>query len=265
VTVKQIRESGLLEYYVLGLLDRQEASRVEGYLLQYPELHADYLQIQRTMESYAQSKGLKPSRDLTKDIRDLIRKDGSHQIVEPPSIDSVPAKTANLQKSRGSWLGTIVFALAATALLWSLLQQRSQYAQLSDRLDEVQSACDSVTTAQKQELDSYRLIQDKDSRTVPLAPTDGYKDATLILHTNELLGQNYIQVKNLPNIAAGEAFQLWSLKEGQDPMPLTVFKDGTAIIPVAYEQGTATYAITIEQESGALTPDLTKLIGTLSV
>ena len=70
---------------------------------------------------------------------------------------------------------------------------------------------------------------------------------------------------NLPDIASDQAFQLWSLKDGADPMPLDVFADKNKIIEVAFVDNTATYAITIEPKSGSKSPTLEKLIGTIGV
>jgi len=266
VTVKQIRESELLEYYVLGLLDKQEASRVEGYLLQYPELQEDYLAIQKSLQSYATAKSVTPRAQMRDNIKDLINSEGSKEpITNVTGSRQEPSTTKTASSGRLTKVIGVMLAIAAGALLSALLNERDEVDSLQQQVDAIQAQCDSTTTAQQQELDSYRLIQDKDSRTISLTPTEGYQEATLILHTNELIGRNFLQIKNLPAIGNDQAFQLWSLKEGQDPIPLTVFKDGSAIIPVSFEAGTGTYAITIERAEGATTPDLTKLIGTLSV
>ncbi|MBK8625039.1 MAG: anti-sigma factor [Saprospiraceae bacterium] len=66
-------------------------------------------------------------------------------------------------------------------------------------------------------------------------------------------------------IKSNQAFQLWSLKDGVDPMPLNVFADKNTIIPVDFIDQTATYAITIEPKGGSKSPSLDKLIGTMGV
>ena len=104
------------------------------------------------------------------------------------------------------------------------------------------------------------------NRILNMTPTSGYPETQLLFHINTVDRQNFIQVQNLPGIAANQAFQLWSLKPGVDPIPLTVFKQGDDfIIPVDFEEGTGTYAITIEAEGGAQVPTLERLIGTVTV
>jgi len=47
---------------------------------------------------------------------------------------------------------------------------------------------------------------------------------------------------------------------------LTVFKKGdNYILPVDFEEGTQTYAITIEKAEGVQVPTLSRLIGTIGV
>jgi len=60
VTLQEIRKSGLIEYYALGLLDDQDIQRVEMYLIQFSELQKDLLDIQLALQAYATSLSIKP-------------------------------------------------------------------------------------------------------------------------------------------------------------------------------------------------------------
>ena len=112
----------------------------------------------------------------------------------------------------------------------------------------------------------YDQISSKRNTPIFFAATDNYSETKLILHYNPSDRRNYIQVSNLPTLEAGQAFQLWSLKDGVDPIPLTVFsKEDGDLIPVDFEEGTGTYAITIEKAGGVDSPTLTRLIGTAGV
>lgn len=269
--INEIRQSGLIEYYVLGLLSEQDAQMVEGYLMQYPELQADYLEIQNTMQAYTKVQSIKPSAGLEQSALDLIRKSGDKTPVQTKSTKKNTNEASTLDKSSSSsfdWKSLALPALLAAALFfsWDGYNKGLEYDTLQEEYNLYKEDCESKQEEEERRRTIYANINSVNNKTIELTPTDGYQETNLLFHNNDVAETNYIQVKNLPEIAANQAFQLWSLKDGVDPIPLTVFKDGDdLVIPVDFEAGTGTYAITIEDEAGATVPTLTRLIGTIGV
>lgn len=269
--LNDIRQSGLLEYYVLGLLSEQDAQMVERYLVDYPELQTDYLEIQKAMQVYAKSQGIAPKRNLVESIKSEISANGSKDPVNSKITSDVNIKNTNnpsTQKGGSDWKSFALPALLAAVLFfsWQGYNKGLELDNLQQEYNTYKEDCVSQQEEANRKRNIYAHINTPNNRTIELTPTDGYKESNLLFHNNNVDKRNYIQVKNLPQIAANQAFQLWSLKDGIDPIPLTVFKNGEdLIIPVDFEEGTGTYAITIEDEAGATVPTLSRLIGTIGV
>jgi len=94
VTVKEIKESGIIEYYVLGLLSEKEVNEVRGYLEKYPELQQDYKDIQSAMRMYAKANGVPPRDGLTKDITEYIKNNSEDAFINKKT------STENSQSSK---------------------------------------------------------------------------------------------------------------------------------------------------------------------
>lgn len=78
MTDKEIRESGIIEYYALGLLTKQEEKSVANYIRVNPALKMDYIEIQNSLEALARSVKAPLKRDLIETIIQAIRDLGYH-------------------------------------------------------------------------------------------------------------------------------------------------------------------------------------------
>lgn len=263
MTVEEIRLSGLLEYYVLDLLSEQERLEVEGYLVQFPELRKDKIDIEHALQNYARSMSIPPREGVEENILESVRQMDAKKM---PKDDNSSMKTGNNGLSNLiPWI-TGLLGLSLLVALWSIFNLNSKYNTLKSDYAESQTKCDSLKEDQNKTIDILRRLNDPDSRKLIMSPTPGFAETQLLFYINDNTKENYIQIRNLPLIAENEVFQLWSLKDGVNPIPLTTFRgDGTDILPVDFENGTGTYAITIEPRGGSLTPNLAKLICTVGV
>ena len=212
-----------------------EKAEVEGYLKTYPELMTDLYEIGRSLELVAMSaarpapSGLKDK--ILNDIRNSAPKDS-------------PQTNTKVQSGFGA-LHAIAALLGLGVLFFGYM-----FWQKNTALNTLQG--------------DYTVL--RDNKIIPFQATPGFASTDLYLHYNAVTKRNFIQVRNLPSLAANQSFQLWSLKPDQAPAPHTVFEiPSNGLIEVAFEAGTDTYAITIEPKGGRETPTLENLIGTVSV
>ena len=268
MTVNDIRKSGMLEYYVLGLLSEAQLREVEGYLVAFPELKKDLLEIQGTMQLFAQKQGIAPKSSLKDDIIKNIRDNGSKTPIESKTqIDNKKAPDTTKNKSNLGNSLAVVFALATLAAAYFAYTKYDENQNLESSYTILQKECDEKESELLEKIEIFDALNNPKNRILSMTPTEAYQETDLIFHTNSENRKNYIQIRNLPEIADNQAFQLWSLKGGDSaPIPLTVFKDGdNYIVEVDFENGTGTYAITIEKEGGVESPTLSRLIGTVNV
>ena len=239
-------------------LSPAEKAEVEGYIRAYPELKADIAAIERSLELFAKSAAVKAPAGLKHKILDQIRNETKN---EKPTPDS------STRDSFAIWRKVAALFGLGILLFGYLFCQKSNDA---DRLQqELAAARDSCEQSTQQLTDQLRVLQQltyPDNKIIPFTATPGFASTDLYLHHNAETKRNFIQVRNLPAIAANQSYQLWSLKANQAPTPLDVFDlPATGLIEVRYVDGTETYAITIEPRGGKDSPTLENLIGTVSV
>jgi hypothetical protein len=252
--IAELRASGLLELYVIGGATAEEVKTVEQGLLDFPELKVDLYEIGGAVEVYAEIHKMEPSVQL-KNV--IMRKVG---------VKSA-AKSSSLPTSTGipKWLTYLLAVLVGILgiLYWTT---NNNYNVMSAEYAASQNESDSIRQANVIQYALMEQLQDQDNEVLAFSATEKFDQTDLFLLYNENSKRNFIQLKNIPPISAQESYQLWSLKAGQDPIPLTVFQgDEGLFIPVDFEDGTATYAITIEQRGGAQSRNLANLIGTINV
>lgn len=261
--INAIRTSGILELYALGLLDDKEVGQVSEYLIQFPELQVDLFDIQKALQSYAQTYGIKPRPELEEEIVNEVRSQGGfkNQSFAQNSNPSVPKGNVNF------WLGlSTILGLMALGTLWYAFQNIQSNERLQQELNVVASECDSITTEKDKELNLYKLVLNSETKTLNFTPTEKFGSIEVLLYNNNASNQNFIKVNNFPELKEGQVLQLWSLMPNQDPKPLDIFNQNSElIIPVQFIPGTKTYAITIEEAGGAQVPNLELLIGTVNV
>jgi len=242
----------------MDLLSPAEKAEVEGYLSKHPDLQTELREIERSLELYAMTAaktapvGLKDK--ILKEIRDGAPK--GNPASEPP-----------LQSGFGIWkFIAALFGVSVLLFGYMFWQKNNALNTLQDEYTSLRDSCAQSTQELTSQLDILRQLTYPDNKILPFQATPGFATTDLYLHHNAVTKRNFIQVRNLPGLAANQSFQLWSLKPNQAPAPLTVFDiPANGLIEVQYEDGTDTYAITIEPKGGRETPTLENLIGTVSV
>ncbi len=253
MTIDELRESGLLELYVIGDVSAAERQKVEQMVKDHPELMSEIQEIEAALGTFALAHAVLPDPSL-KDT--ILKKISGSEKPKPPSND----------KKSGNWgLGLLLASiLALGALLWGWMN-KSQITELENQLTILQRDCDSIVDAQGNRLAFFDGLFNE-SDVLALSATPKYPNTTLFLYSNNNTQTNYLQAINLPNITPQQVFQLWSLKGSGAPIPLSTFS-GEGGIPqeIDFEGGTDVYAITIEPAGGSQAPNLDELIGTIPV
>lgn len=261
MTLQEIKASGLLELYALGEISNEDRIIIDEAIQQYPELAQELNDISQALEVYARSTSIQPSADLKNKILDSVKN------------SNTKSPTDNIGKSSKSGGGNVpgigwilaLFGLFTALFIYSIYQQNS-ISEMREELQLADNRCDSIINQQELELEVLRELKSPQNQIYAFSSTGNFERTNLTLFSNSEQEKNYLKINELPAITEDQAFQLWSLKEGIDPIPLTVFtgRDGF-IIPVDFEQGTGTYAITIEPKGGSQSPTLSNLIATVTV
>lgn len=261
MTIQEIRDSGLLELYAIGDLSVNDRAAVAQALKDFPVLKQDLFEIEQALQFYGKIHGITPPSNTLDNILKEI-KDNPAKPAEPNSA----VETANSKPNSGSawsnWLlAGLIAVLAITAgTSWNNGRNAKK------ELIALQQDCDKLQQAHDTKIAVYAAANDYDNDIVKIGATEKYPDTKIVLYTNPEKNRNILQLDNLPQITADQSFQLWSLKDGQDPIPLDVFDvSNNKLIQVTLEENTNAYAITIEPKGGSQSPNLADLIGVFSL
>lgn len=256
INKQKILESGLLELYIMGSLDNADIQVVEKAIKLYPELKTELYQIEKTLYLLAKSNAVSPSLTLKEEI-----------LLKIKNLKSADSTKSNKVASKGYTLiiPLILLSLSTLSLIYAYFSSSKNYQNLENRYNKYKIACDSLAKNNASNQELLANLSSPNNKVLNVEPTEGYPDTRLIIHHNRNLKKNYLQLDDLPTIADDQSFQLWSLKDGADPIPLDVFQGDQNLIEVKYIEGTNAYAITIEPLGGQSTPTLAKLIGVIAV
>lgn len=258
LNVKDIKDSGLLELYVLGDISQEERSMVRTALIKFPELHKDIREIEFSLLQYAKLHSVEPSAGL----KDNIIKELSQSNVATNKLDSNSASSASMSR-RNYFIPLIFSLLAALGLLAWTIFQNGERKKIESQYQKDQIICDSLLQVNQVKDQLFIALSDPGNRIIEVDPTEKYSGTNLYVHYNQATQKNYIQLVDLPAINANQSYQLWSLKETGDPIPLDVFQGDEKIFEFTFEEGTNAYAITIEPRGGQTSPTLENLIGVI--
>lgn len=250
--IKTYISSGILELYAAGHLSEAEREEVESVLRQYPEAKEELLLIQKALEDYALINAIAAPADLKNKIMSSIQ-------------GQVPPVNPQANPDKGMvWMNYALWAAAISGFVLFFINNNRHQNEINHLRSKVAS-CDSIVQQSQEVMARINDLRQPGNVIVPISATPGYANTTIYLHTNPETGKNYLQLNQLPPLAEGQAYQLWSLKDGQNPIPLDVFDGSQAFTEVAFENNTLNYAITIEKAGGVTSPTLTRLIGTFKV
>jgi anti-sigma-K factor RskA len=254
-SLKHIRDSGLLELYVIGELSPGDVATVEAAIELYPELKTDLNLIEKALHTYAEAHSIKAPQSVLNKVLSKIESDKGPK---------VPAK------SEGEFSGVnklLVFTLLATfgTLLFQLYDKSKLTEKHAEEVVESKDECSEEKQLLLDKLSLYKELEKLDNRSINVSATEKYPQTQIILNTNEVTQRNILQFKFLPPLESNQSYQLWSLKGDSDPIPLNVFEDISELLEVDFIDGTNAYAITIEPKGGLESPTLENLIGVFSI
>ncbi len=253
--IQDIRESGLLELYVLGELTPGDISQVEAALELYPELKTDLNEIEKAFHSYAEAHAIQAPYNVLNKVLAQTKSD-------------ITTDNSTSSSSPSSGIGTlakVALLVAFSTILFQFFSNRNLSGKYAEDLKITQDNCDDEKQNLESKLALYRELDKINNRSISVSATEKYPETKIIFNTNEVSKRNFLQFKFLPPLESNQSYQLWSLKGNNPPIPLNVFEDISELLEVDFVEGTNAYAITIEPKGGQDTPTLENLIGVFSI
>ena len=254
MTISEIQNSGLLELYAIGEITPLEREIVVNALAKSEELRSELSSIEESLTKFANILAIDPSPEIKSKLL-------SQTNVNSPQHNEETRDNTN-KSSILRWL----LLLSCIGLIGAFFMSQSENKKLQNQNKRNLITFDSITKAKDAQISLLENIRNKNNRIIEFKATEKHPLADLYFHYNPILKKNFIQIKNLPNIASNESFQLWALKDEKKPIPLDVFENSEQnLFEVSFVNAPDAYAITIEPKGGKESPTLENLVGTIEI
>ena len=254
---KEIISTGILELYAAGIASEEEASKVEQWVMLYPDVKAELAAITAGIEAYALHHSVLPDPSVKQKLFARIQSEGMDKAFSSPVLEEpgrVPYKI-----SVPFW--KLVAAASVLLLCASIALNISTYNKYNRVGGELLAARQELTTLEEQNKlmeAGMSVVQNKYSVPVALKGLEAAPDAAAKIFWMRNTGEVFIDASNLPATPVGKQYQLWAIVDGKPVdggMILTAKTGDKYRMQKMKSFGSAeAFAITLEQEQGSPTP-----------
>ncbi|SDL95279.1 Anti-sigma-K factor RskA [Catalinimonas alkaloidigena] len=259
----EIKNSGLLEEYVLGTATPEEQARVQALMERYPEIREEVEALAQALEQYGQLHAVTPPAPLRARILDAIDQ------LDTPASAAAPAPVLTASRpARGLYwaLGAAAsVALIATVTSVVFYQQKeaaeSELLALQTQIEAAQQENSRLIAFTDQLRQQNDVLRDTNTTAVPMTGLPLAPEALAVVYVNGKDQQAYLNVLNLPEPPAGSQYQLWGIVDGT-PVSMGVFDVATPeglLQKVPFVGLAQAYAVTLEKAGGSPTPTLEQM------
>lgn len=267
MTGEGLIQSGLLEAYVLGQLDGEDARLVERMRGSDPRVRAEMDEIEEALEKQAVLGAVAPPPGM----KDAIMKSiASHKAptvrnIQPEEKPAVPQVDYTPNDTKWRWLAAaaiLAFILSAgvnVLMLRELGEVRGELAQIQNDRSVLAEELQVQRTSLERSNQMLAVMTDPRTDVVLLAGTDNAPDARARIYWDRQRNAVHMDVLQLPEPPPGRQYQLWALVDGQ-PVDAGVFlvdRDLQQMKEVPVAQG---FAVTLEVKGGSPTPSLETMV-----
>ena len=238
--------------YALGALSADEAQRFEAILAASPEARRELAEYREVAALLALAGSEAAPTGALRDR--VLARIGEQKKGTPPPPGSAPAA----RPGRGPWLALAASLLLAVGLGAGLLRTRGRLAAVESEVaarEQILARTQRQLTEREATLNS---ILEPGVQLIQLTAS-GDPDPGIQLFWNHPRHRAIVHGYRLKPVPAGQAYQLWFIKDGK-PVPSVTFKpeaDGHAKVeqvPVPEDGSVSAAAVTVEPESGSTQP-----------
>lgn len=262
-------ESGILEEYVLGVTSPQERKEVECLSSVYPEVKAELVRLEESLEQYALLHQTPAPARLKNDIfaqmtfgpetetyqvADVQEATVRPMPVERAEVDPVPAAVVRPLWALMAVAASVLLALFASWAAYQMNQARTQNEQLAAEVSELNQR----TEYNEALAASYR---DPNIKVVRMPGLEKAPESAVVALWNQKTNEVMLDVQNLPAAPTGKQYQLWTIVDGKpvDMGMLDPAFSNRLLRMKSSSPNAVAFAITLEKEGGSPSPTMEEM------
>lgn len=247
-----IKESGLLEQYVLGELDAAQQREIEAVLKSDAVLAQYVLELEDDFEKLALENSINPPAHIKSNLLEAIKTSDTKVI---------PLKD---KKSNSWYLGIAAsfaaFLLISTYLLYAELQSlKSDLEIVSQEKELLLNDLNSMAGNYDELISKYNIIANPNTQQYILQGNALSPEAKIVSYVNHEDKAVVINTKLLPELDENHDYQMWADVEGE-MINMGIIPKGKDMIAMTYIDHAESFNITIEPLGGNDHPTVERLI-----
>ncbi|MBL7819628.1 MAG: anti-sigma factor [Saprospiraceae bacterium] len=252
INIQEIKDSGILEQYALGLTDAKQNEEINKWLADSDELQLELKEIQNSLEIFATQYAVPvPGRVKTNIIQ---------RIGQELKMVELKSKYRRYMYQGIAAIG-IPFIIVGSYLWMNYQSSRSELSILNQKLNEqtllhIQDSLNLTDCNSRLE-----VLRNKDAKKILLKGTPVSPQAFASIYYDTLSHKTYLDVLDLPKPPSQKQYQLWAIVAGK-PVDLGVFdlnEKQTAFKEIEFVKEAQAFAITLEPMGGVVSPTMDQM------
>lgn len=261
MNLEEIKSSGLLEGYVLGMTTDEESRMVQDFCRKHPELEEEIRQIEASLLDLSTTQ-TPPLRSNLKDkiASQLVFNEEKPEAAVIPLNSSVPSN-GNVNAYRIGIAASIALLLGCA---WYIFALHNRINEIENRLADASASKTMLAVemqAQKESMvklaANFSIVSDPQMKSVPLSGMNSLTSHSAMVHWNPSTNEVYFNASALPPSPESKQYQLWAIVDGK-PVDAGVIDlhNGVAFQKMKLVAGAKAFAVTIENAGGSASPTL---------
>lgn len=252
MTVNELKESGLLEQYILGDSSTSEMELVESMLAQHPELRTHLAKLEQGLEQLAKENAIVPPPKVKQQLLKQIDENSStiEEVTSARGMKSYLAIAATL---------ALLFGISSFYLYQRLNGLENDLRIVEEQKNVLQTEFEDALEEYDDLLGWYEKIKHPNTQKYTLAGNSQAADATLIGYVNHQDKSVFVDTQGLPSLDEDHDYQLWADVDGE-MIDMGVINKQSPMLAMTYIDKAESLNITIEPKGGSNHPNVARLI-----
>lgn len=250
--IKEYIESGVIEQYVLGLANAEEAAELEQLRSAHPEINEAVLNFEKGFEEHLLKNQVHPPTYIKTELEQQLFGNDSAKIL---SINNSIKQSPLDSPWRYLAAACIVLLVVSTALNFYFYSgykdSKQQYEALLTERNTLQA-----NNASYQQ--SMQMFEDSSMMHIELKGMPGREQNEATILWDKISKYVYIYANNMQQTPVGKQYQLWAIVNGK-PVSAGIVSNCAGFCKMKKVDHAEAFAITLENEGGAKNPTLTEM------
>jgi len=257
--IRDFLNTGLLEQYVLGLLEPSETAEVEAYIQKYPEVKTVYTEIQDGIDKMMMATAKSVPAGVKGTIMD--------EIIESPHTNTLKTtpKVASF-----NWLplvACLALLLGAFSFFqWNNNQGKDQeIATLQKDFAAYKDECETRQANYAKLQEQLEFINHSETDKFLLKGNQKATDFQVIAYWNDFAEKSMLRINKMPQLPDNQCFQMWADVDGKMQNLGIINSTDDLFVDFKYLSNAESLNVTIEPKGGSEHPTVSDLVANVFI